>query len=71
MGGSTYHSFLELAEACDIPTRCSCRTGVWSACETGIVAGTVAYRPDPIEPPPVGNVLVCCSHPQADLVLDL
>lgn len=69
--GSTYHSLLELAEACDIPTRWSCRTGVCHICETGIVAGTVAYKPNPIDPPPVGNVLICCSHPQADLVLDL
>ncbi|QPC89714.1 MOSC and FAD-binding oxidoreductase domain-containing protein [Mesorhizobium sp. INR15] len=69
--GSTYHSLLELAEACDIPTRWSCRTGVCHACETGIVAGTVAYRPDPIDPAPVGKALICCSHPQADLVLDL
>jgi ferredoxin-NADP reductase/MOSC domain-containing protein YiiM len=68
---STYHSLLELAEACDIPTRWSCRTGVCHACETGIVAGTVTYRPDPIDPPPVGNVLICCSQPQTDLVLDL
>jgi ferredoxin-NADP reductase/MOSC domain-containing protein YiiM len=69
--GSTFQSILELAEACDIPTRWSCRTGVCHTCESGLVAGTVAYRPDPIDPPAAGNVLVCCSQPQGDVVIDL
>jgi ferredoxin-NADP reductase/MOSC domain-containing protein YiiM len=69
--GSAFQSLLELAEACDIPTRWSCRTGVCHTCETGLVAGTVKYRPDPIDPPAAGNVLVCCSQPQGDIVIDL
>jgi len=69
--GSAFHSLLELAEACDIPTRWSCRTGVCHTCETGLVAGTVAYGPDPIDPPAAGNVLICCSQPQGDVVIDL
>jgi ferredoxin-NADP reductase/MOSC domain-containing protein YiiM len=68
---STFLSILELAEACDIPTRWSCRTGVCHTCETGLVAGRVAYQPDPIDPPAGGNVLVCCSQPQGDVVIDL
>ena len=50
-GGQTFQSLLELAEACDIPVRWSCRTGVCHTCETGLVAGTVSYRPDPIDAP--------------------
>jgi ferredoxin len=69
--GSAFGSLLELAEACDIPTRWACRTGVCHSCETGLVAGTVAYRPDPIDPPVAGNVLICCSKPQGDVVVDL
>jgi ferredoxin-NADP reductase len=69
--GSTVQSLLELAEACDIPTRWACRAGVCHTCETGLVAGTVAYRPDPIVPPAVGNVLICCSRPEGDVVIDL
>jgi ferredoxin-NADP reductase/MOSC domain-containing protein YiiM len=69
--GSAFQSLLELAEACDIPTRWSCRTGVCHTCETGLVAGTVDYRPDPIDPPAAGNVLVCCSQPRGDVVIDL
>jgi ferredoxin-NADP reductase/MOSC domain-containing protein YiiM len=68
---SAFQSILELAEACDIPTRWSCRTGVCHTCESGLVAGTVMYRPDPIDPPAAGNVLVCCSQPQGDIVIDL
>jgi ferredoxin-NADP reductase/MOSC domain-containing protein YiiM len=69
--GSAFQSILELAEACDIPTRWACRTGVCHSCESGLVAGTVAYQPDPIDPPAAGNVLICCSQPHGDVVVDL
>jgi ferredoxin-NADP reductase/ferredoxin len=69
--GSAFHSLLELAEACDVPVRWSCRTGVCHNCETGLVSGSVIYRPDPVEPPADGNLLICCSQPQGDLALDL
>lgn len=64
-------SLLELAEACDVPVRWSCRTGVCHSCETGLIGGAVAYRPDPVEPPADGNVLICCSRPAGDIVIDL
>jgi MOSC domain-containing protein YiiM/ferredoxin-NADP reductase len=69
--GPAFQNLLELAEACDIPTRWACRTGVCHSCETGLVAGSVAYRPDPIDAPAAGNVLICCSQPQGDVVVDL
>ncbi len=69
--GSAFQSVLELAEACDIPVRWSCRTGVCHTCETGLVVGTVSYRPDPIDAPADGNVLICCCQPQGDIVIDL
>ena len=68
---STFQSLLELAEACDVPVRWACRTGVCHNCETGLIAGAVDYLPDPIEPPAEGNLLICCSRPRADVVLDL
>lgn len=68
---SKYQSLLELAEACDVPTRWSCRTGVCHTCMTGLVGGVVRYNPEPLETPSDGNVLVCCSQPDADVVLDL
>jgi ferredoxin-NADP reductase/MOSC domain-containing protein YiiM/ferredoxin len=66
-----YASLLELAEACDVPVRWSCRTGVCHNCETTVIAGTVDYDPDPVEPPADGSALICCSRPHADVVLDL
>jgi ferredoxin-NADP reductase/MOSC domain-containing protein YiiM len=69
--GPTFQSLLELAEACDVPVRWSCRTGVCHTCETGLVAGTIGYRPDPVDAPADGNVLICCSQPVGDVVIDL
>ena len=66
-----YASLLELAEACDVPVRWSCRTGVCHNCETTLIAGAVDYNPDPVEPPADGSLLICCSRPRDDLVLDL
>jgi ferredoxin len=68
---SSFHSLLELAEACDVPVRWACRTGVCQTCETGLVAGKIGYRPDPIDVPADGNVLICCSQPEGDVVIDL
>ena len=64
-------SLLELAEACDVPVRWSCRTGVCHNCESGLISGSVAYRPDPLDPPAEGNVLICCCRPQGDVVIDI
>ena len=66
-----FQSLLELAEACDVPVRWACRTGVCHNCESGLIAGAVDYLPAPLEPPGDGNLLICCSRPRADVVLDL
>jgi ferredoxin-NADP reductase/MOSC domain-containing protein YiiM len=66
-----YASLLELAEACDVPVRWSCRTGVCHTCETGLLSGMVGYDPDPVDDPADGCALICCSQPRGDLVLDL
>jgi ferredoxin-NADP reductase/MOSC domain-containing protein YiiM/ferredoxin len=66
-----YASLLELAEACDVPVRWSCRTGVCHNCETTLIAGDLDYNPDPVEPPADGSALICCSQPRDDVVLDL
>jgi ferredoxin len=69
--GEGRSSILELAEACDVPARWSCRTGVCHTCETGLLDGTVDYSPEPLEAPADGNLLVCCSRPETDLAIDL
>jgi len=66
-----FNSLLDLAEACDVPVRWSCRTGVCHNCESGLVAGTVGYRPEPVDAPAEGNVLICCARPEGDIVIDL
>ncbi|MCV7424259.1 MOSC domain-containing protein [Mycobacterium yunnanensis] len=69
--GPAYASLLDFAEACDVPVRWSCRTGVCHNCETAVVAGSVRYDPEPLEPAARGNVLICCSTPDGELILDL
>ncbi|MFI9243665.1 MOSC domain-containing protein [Streptomyces sp. NPDC053086] len=64
-------SLLDLAEACDIPTRWSCRTGVCHTCVTPLLAGDVTYTTPPLELPEPGTVLVCCCEPATETVLDL
>ena len=66
-----FQSLLELAEACDVPVRWSCRTGVCHTCECGLISGSVKYDPEPLEPAAVGNLLTCCSRPQEDVVIDI
>jgi ferredoxin-NADP reductase/MOSC domain-containing protein YiiM len=69
--GAGHASLLELAEACDVPVRWSCRTGVCHTCETNLMSGSVSYAPDPVDDPAPGSALICCSQPAGDLVLDL
>jgi ferredoxin-NADP reductase/MOSC domain-containing protein YiiM len=69
--GTAQHSVLDFADACDVPTRWSCRTGVCHTCVTPLLSGDIVYDPDPLEPPATGEVLICCARPRTDIVLDL
>jgi ferredoxin-NADP reductase/ferredoxin len=66
-----FKSILELAEACDVPVRWSCRTGVCHMCECGILDGRLRYAPEPLDRPASGNALICCSTPETPVELDL
>jgi ferredoxin-NADP reductase/MOSC domain-containing protein YiiM len=66
-----FQNLLELAEACDVPVRWSCRTGVCHTCECGLISGSVEYDPEPLAPPAAGNLLTCCARPREDLVIDI
>jgi ferredoxin-NADP reductase/MOSC domain-containing protein YiiM len=66
-----FASLLELAEACDVSVRWSCRTGVCHTCITGLISGSISYNPEPLESPAPGNLLICCSQPNAVVTLDL
>jgi ferredoxin-NADP reductase/MOSC domain-containing protein YiiM len=64
-------SVLDLADACDILTRWSCRTGVCQTCITPLLFGDISYSPAPLDPPNGGQVLICCAQPDSDIVLDM
>jgi ferredoxin-NADP reductase/MOSC domain-containing protein YiiM/ferredoxin len=66
-----FQSLLELAEACAVPVKWSCRTGVCHNCESALVGGNVSYSPEPLDPPATGNVLICCATPASEIELDL
>jgi len=66
-----YQSLLEFAEACDVPVKWSCRTGVCHMCESALIGGSVRYDPEPLDPPAEGNVLICCTRPETEVELDL
>jgi ferredoxin-NADP reductase/MOSC domain-containing protein YiiM/ferredoxin len=68
---SRFQSLLEFAEACDVPVKWSCRTGVCHTCECGLVEGRLRYSPEPLDQPAVGNALICCSTPLSEVDLDL
>ena len=67
----SYGSVLELAEACDVPTLWSCRTGVCHTCVTAVLSGDTTYTTPPLEPPGPDEVLICSARPTDALVLDL
>src|SRR5215831_15188789 len=69
--GNDWRSVLDLADACDVPTRWSCRTGVCHTCVTPLLSGDITYAPAPLEPPGGGEVLICCAQPGTDIVLDM
>ncbi len=66
-----YGSLLDLADACDVPTRYACRSGVCHTCVTTVLDGSTTYRPQPLEEPAEGSVLICTAQPLGDVVLDL
>ena len=70
--GPGYASLLELAEACGVPVRWSCRTGVRHTCETAVMSGAVSYAPDLVDDPADGSSAArshattsssTCDHP--------
>ena len=66
-----YGSILELAEACDVPTQWSCRTGVCHTCVTAVLSGEASYDVAPLEDPGRDELLICSATPRSDLVVDL
>ena len=64
-------SILELAEAHGLSLAYSCRSGICNTCISGLVEGQVDYVEEPLEPPGPGNLLICCSKPKTNVVVDV
>ena len=67
-----YASLLELAEACDVPDPLVVpQRRLPHVRDARCCPAAVAYYPDPVEPPAVGNVLICSARPTGPVALDL
>lgn len=64
-------SLLELAEACGVNARHSCRAGRCGTCKVALRAGEVEYISQPAVPLEEGACLPCIARPVSDVVVDL
>jgi len=65
------NNLLEFAESQGMNAAFGCRYGVCQACEATLLSGDVGY-PENIELPTGKNkILLCCTRPKTDLVIDL
>lgn len=64
-------TLLDFAEAQGLTPDFSCRAGICQTCVCRLVAGDVDYVTEPLDQPPAGTVLLCCSRPHGSITLDL
>ena len=64
-------SILDLAEANGLSPDYSCRSGVCQTCISDLQEGNVEYVLEPLDPPDPGSVLICCSKPKTNVIVDL
>jgi ferredoxin-NADP reductase/MOSC domain-containing protein YiiM len=62
---------LELAEAHGLRPDYNCRSGICHTCMCRLIAGEVTYVVEPVDPPDPGHVLICCSRPVSDVIIDV
>lgn len=63
-------SLLELAEENGLVLDFGCRMGNCTACQQPLVSGEVDYPDSHSGEPDEGNILLCCSVPKGDVVID-
>lgn len=66
----TLESILDLAEAQGLRPDFSCRTGICHTCTSKLLEGEVEYITEPLDMPDPGCVLICCSKPKTNLVIE-
>lgn len=64
-------SLLDFAEDQGLILPFSCRGGICSTCEQGILAGEVSYFEEPLDPLPEGRLLMCCTRPVTSVTIDV
>ncbi|MBD3857405.1 MAG: 2Fe-2S iron-sulfur cluster binding domain-containing protein [Acidobacteria bacterium] len=64
-------SILDLAEANGLTPDYSCRSGVCQTCMSDLQEGEVEYVLEPLDPPDPGSVLICCSKPKTNVIVDV
>ncbi len=67
----SFGSILDLAEAQGLNPDFSCRSGICHTCVCDLKEGEVDYSPEPLETPSPGMVLICCSKPKTDIVVEI
>ncbi len=66
----SFASILDMAEGLGLSPDYSCRSGICHTCMCALEDGEVEYVEEPLDPPDPGSVLICCSTPKTDLVVD-
>jgi len=64
-------SLLDLAEVHGLHPEYSCRSGICHTCMSALREGEVEYLLEPADMPDPGCVLICCSRPKSDVVIDI
>ena len=67
----TSPTLLDLAESAHVEVQSDCRVGMCHTCETDLISGDVISVRRPVDPAAAGKVLLCCSAPAGNVVLDL
>ncbi|WP_309395809.1 2Fe-2S iron-sulfur cluster-binding protein [Cerasicoccus maritimus] len=63
-------SLLELGESQGLDLDFGCRAGNCTMCQHKLVSGEVDYPFGHAADPDEGNILLCCSTPKTDVVID-
>ncbi len=64
-------SLLDIAEACGVEARASCRAGQCGSCKVRLKSGKVTYTSPPAAAVEEGTCLPCLARPVSDLVVEL
>ncbi len=64
-------SLLDIAEACGVEARASCRAGQCGSCKVRLKSGEVTYTSPPAAAVEEGTCLPCLARPVSDLVVEL